>query len=145
METLLKIITGVLIGTSLMTLCSYFFAHLLNKQFREPVLLQKLLERSFLLDKPQVPTRIGWLLHYSVGMIFVVIYHFIWLLTALEPSAQSGILLGLFSGLIGVSGWFFVFRVHSEPVSIDFKAFYMQLIVVHLIFGVGATLGYLLI
>lgn len=145
METILKIILGVLVGTSLMTLCSYFFSHLLNKQFREPVLLHQLLERSLMLDKPKIPAWIGWLLHYSVGISFVILYHFFWHSTAVDPNATSGLLLGLASGLLGVSGWLFFFWIHSEPPSIDFKTFYLQLIVVHLIFGLGATFGYLLV
>lgn len=145
METILKIILGVLTGTSLMTLCSYFFSHLLNKQFREAVLLHQLLERSIMMDKPQIPTWVGWLVHYSVGILFVTLYHFLWNLTGMDPTATSGLLLGLVSGLLGVSCWLFMFWIHSDPPSIDFKTFYMQLIVVHLVFGLSATFGYLLI
>lgn len=145
METLLKIITGVLVGTSLMTLCSYFFSHILGKQFREPVLLHQLLERSIMLDNPNVPVWLGWLLHYLVGVGFVVVYHIIWHVTDVDPSALNALLLGLVSGLLGVAGWLFIFRMHKDPPSIDFKSFYLQLIVVHLIFGLGATFGYLLI
>lgn len=145
METLLRIILGILAGTSLMTLCSYFFSNLMNKQFREPVLLHQLLERSIMLNQPEIPTWVGWLLHYSVGFLFLILYHFLWNFTGVDPSAISGIVLGLISGLLGVTGWLFIFWIHSEPPSIDFKTFYLQLIIVHLIFGLGATLGYLLI
>lgn len=141
MNTLIQIIFAAITGTSLMTLFSYFLANATGKQFREPVLLSKLIQPS---KGEEVPKVAGWLLHYGVGIIFVISYHFVWFLEIIDTTLLSGSILGFFSGLVAVAGWWGMFYLYPNPPSIDFKWYYVQLIVAHIIFGIGATAGYLL-
>lgn len=145
MVIVFKIIAGTIIGTSVMTLFSYIMSYVMDKQFKEPLLLNILLQRSQFLKETTVPPISGWIIHYGMGSIFVTIYHFIWSLPPFEPTYSSGSLLGFISSFVGIATWSFVFNIHSNPPSIDFKAHYLQLIISHVLFGLGATLGYLMI
>jgi hypothetical protein len=136
-----EILSGAIAGTSAMTLYSYLLSESKNKQFREPELLAILLKRLF----PQInkrTTRVeGWMLHYSVGLFFTAIYDRIWRKTK-GPSLSSAFLLGSISGVVGISVWKKTFDLHPQPPLIEFKKYYGQLLVAHLVFGVFTALGY---
>lgn len=142
----LKIILGALAGTSLMTLFSYFLAYRFHKQFKEPELLNELYTKTGTRGRSlkAVPA-FGWTLHYLVGTVFVVLYHVIWQLTVLDPSFMSGVMLGFFSGFVGVAVWSILFNLHPDPPIIHFHQYYLQLIGAHVVFGIGAAGGYTLV
>lgn len=144
-NTIFQIILGGFIGTSLMTAFSYYLSNILDRQFKEPKLLYKLLKRSVLFKEKRVPPVSGWLIHYSVGIILIMVYHLVWSFTSLEPSLLTGGILGFFSGIVGIGGWSFVFHMHSNPPSVDLKKFYLQLSVAHVIFGIFGAAGYMII
>lgn len=141
MINIVQIALGVLIGTSLMTLFSYIMTYEVKEQFREPQLLNELINRSdiFGVENSRLA---GWFLHYGVGTIFVIIYHFVWKYSLIGPSLSSGTILGFVSGLIGITGWYFVFRIHHNPPAVDIGDYFIHLIVAHIIFGAGAYMGY---
>lgn len=141
--TIFLILSGAVVGTSLMTLYSYIVAGVRDKQFKEPVLLNKLVSRS-VIYKGEVMTGglLGWIIHYSIGFSFVVIYHFVWQWTPIEPSYLHGALLGAVSGLAGILGWKVMFKLNSNPPHIDIKEYYLHLMIAHVIFGLGAVAGY---
>lgn len=141
MESVLQIALGTILGTSIMTLFSYLISNWLNKQFKEPLLLNILLQRSKFVDKDISPLS-GWILHYAVGAIMVSIYHLIWTYTSINPTILIGSIFGFISGFPAVAVWKAVFTMHSNPPNIDFKAHYMQLIIAHILFGIGAAAGY---
>lgn len=89
--------------------------------------------------KPVIP---GWVLHYVIGFIFVIGFHFFWKVTSVTPSLLSGSLLGLLCGFMGIAGWHLVFLLHPKPPSINLKEYYLHLIVAHILFGLGAAAGY---
>lgn len=133
-----------LIATSLMTLFSYLAAKLTSHQFREPQLLNVLLQRSpAIWFNPKTTGITGWLIHYSIGFLFAVILAIIWKRTFIDPSLTSGALLGFLLGFIGIAGWKLFFYLSPEPPDIKFQKFYFQLIIAHIIFGIGAVLPYL--
>lgn len=145
METVLKIAAGTFLGTSMMTSFSYLLSNLLVKQFREPVLLNSFLERLYVTQSEKIPTLTGWFIHYSIGAFFVLVYHVVWSTTFIDPTILNGIVMGFANGVVGLLGWALVFRIHPNPPSIDNNAHYMHLLIAHVLFGIGATLGYLLI
>lgn len=144
-RTILQIIFGGIIGTSLMTAFSYYLSYKLNRQFEEPRLLNKFLKRSILFEERRVPQISGWLIHYSVGVTLILVYHLIWTYTQFNPSLLTGGVLGLLSGPVGITIWSFVFHMHSNPPSIDLKKHYLQLGIAHIIFGIFGTAGYMII
>lgn len=136
------IIFGALIGTSLMTLFSYFLSKKTDRNFREPDILNQLLFDLQLIEFKKKPLIPGWILHYVVGFIFVVGFHVFWNVTTVNPSQISGSILGLFCGFIGIAGWHLIFKLHPKPPSIALKKYYIHLLVAHIIFGWGSAVGY---
>ncbi len=125
-----------------MTAFSYGASRHERKQFREPELLNKLLDR--MPGSPAIPTKspAGWLVHYGVGIFFTTVYDQLWQRNIGKPTLANGLLLGTISGLVGIGGWMLAFRLHPRPPKTDYTGHYKQLLIAHMIFGVGAVLGY---
>tara|TARA_R100001369_G_scaffold29172_4_gene52725 strand:- start:215882 stop:216322 length:441 start_codon:yes stop_codon:yes gene_type:complete len=143
MEIIRLIVAGA-IATSIMTAFSYILSNLLNKQFREPELLNIVLSRSdFFRLELSKNSSAGWILHYLIGWIFVVVFEIIWKLEFIPISISSGAILGLAAGIIGVLGWKLFFYLSKNPPETNWDIeYYLQLIVAHIIFGVSAAVVY---
>lgn len=142
----LKILSSSFVGTTLMTAFSYYMSVTQKKQFKEPVLLNKLLDRSRFIKSLSKKTSIpGWAIHYAIGTAFLLGYHFLWEDTSAEPSVASGLTLGLPSGLLGVAGWSLLMRSHDNPPPVDSFRYYIHLLPAHVIFSLGAAAGYKLL
>lgn len=139
--TALKIFGAGVAGTSFMTIFSYIASAKRKKDFREPELLNNLIGGLFIPKKVVTFPLAGWLLHYFVGLSFSSLFDQVWRRTR-QPHPKSGLALGLAAGIIGTGIWKFTFKMHPNPPVIDFKAYYKQLLVAHLIFGLFASLGY---
>ncbi|MEX0647744.1 MAG: hypothetical protein WEA56_04665 [Balneolaceae bacterium] len=140
---LLKILSASFAGTSLMTAFSYYRSDERNRQFKEPVLLNKLLTRTrFRKPALELLPLPGWLIHYMIGTSYTICYHYLWKCTNVNPTVQSGLWLGLISGLNGSAGWKLIFSNHPDPPDINFKKFYQHLLPAHIIFALGATAVY---
>lgn len=138
---LFEIFLSGIVATSLMTGFSYLVAALRKSQFREPELLNILLSRSKKFPKnPGKENLLGWLIHYSIGWIFVVVMALLFKFTEQEATLEVGIYLGYIAGIVGISGWRIFFFLSSDPPEIEFNLFYFQLIIAHIIFGFGAAL-----
>ena len=132
-------------ATSTMTAFSYLVANMKKSQFREPELLNILISRSRSTSlKISKNHFAGWLIHYSIGFVFVGIFHLLWKYTELPVSLWSGAGLGFVAGIFGIGGWIAFFKTNSNPPEIEFKDFYIQLLVAHVIFGITAAAVYLL-
>jgi len=137
-----KTISSTLTGTSVMTGFSYLVSSINHKQFREPELLHILLQRM-LENNPDEKLKIdGWMIHYTVGTAFNMVYDLIWRKSKIKPSVFSGAVLGLISGFIGREVWRLTLKTHPEPPAIDRQAFYNHLIVAHILFGIFSAAGY---
>ncbi len=99
MNFILIILLSAFIGTTLMTIFSYSFSYIFNNQFKEPVLLNKLLKNSIWTREGSVNRTAGWVLHYTVGIGFVMIYYSLWNFAGVQPTLFNGGLLGLISGV----------------------------------------------
>ena len=140
-----KILSATIIGTSLMTLFSYFAANQWKSPFREPALLNKLLYRSPFYKWKTLPVLPGWFFHYFIGLMFVVAYHLLWTNTSISPTVINGLILGFISGFIGIAGWILMFSIHPDPPFVNSRKYYPHLLAAHVIFGAGAVFGYELI
>lgn len=141
----LQIILATLIGTTLMTIFSYIVSRVKGKQFREPVLLNKILDRWVdMYLTPHSSNPAGWILHFVVGLGFVVVYHLLWQYSAIEVSWLSAAIMGAVSGLVGIGIWTVTFVIHPNPPEVHFFGFFTQLFFAHIIFGVGAWVGYII-
>ncbi|WP_163397586.1 hypothetical protein [Flavobacterium fluviatile] len=140
----LQILLATFAATTAMTLFSYAISASFRELYKEPVLLIFLLDQIKIEVSNKSKARLAWMLHYLIGFIFVVIYHFLWINNILKLSLLNAVLLGSISGIIGILGWMILFRLADYKPKIDFKGYYIQLFFAHIIFGVVAALFYYL-
>jgi len=132
------------IAIILMTLFSFILSVIRKKQFTEPVILNDLLRPSNAPGIQNYRHPLGWIIHYVVGLVFVICYHLLWSQDLVAPTVFNGAMLGAACGLIGIAGWHITLSIHPHPPVIDLKEFYVQLFFAHVIFGIVATLTYTL-
>lgn len=139
---LIVILTGSLVATTAMTLFSYIVAYLSNSNFKEPELLNILLNNSQLPISPSKKSIVGWSGHYILGLIFGLIFYMLFTYTPLNISIFNCIWYGIAAGIMGIIGWEIMFRISRNPPKIKLRSFYIQLIIAHLLFGIfiGITL-----
>lgn len=135
-----KIILSGLTATSLMTLFSYLVSGSEEKNFKEPELLAALEKKALPEEAKEFAAVAGWATHYTIGIFWAGVYKYLWQKTRIEPTVKSGLVLGGLSGLTGVLIWKATFNIHPNPPRIDFKKFYIQLLIAHLIFGLAVTI-----
>jgi len=140
--TAVRILSGAMIGTSFMTLFSYIASGITNRHFKEPVLLNQLLRYFRYCKTLKESSLAGWIVHYSIGTLFLISSHFIWRSTSAGPGLPSGSLHGLMYGLTGIAGWHLIFKLHPNPPSIELNRYYLHLLAAHIIYGGGAAAGY---
>ena len=142
---ILEIILATIIGTTLMTLFSYLMSAAFRKLFVEPALLNFILKWSKASLNPRLSSAIGWLLHYAIGLLFVLSYHWIWAIGLLSFNFAIALLLGALSGILGIVSWMFMFRLSDKQPKIHFKAYYLQLFFAHVIFAISVFWTYSII
>lgn len=136
---ILKILIATLAATTAMTAFSYLLSEAFQKLFKEPVLLNYVLELSGIKLGDRSLGAAGWLLHYIIGLIFVITYYLIWTYTNIRLSWVSGVVFGCISGIIGILGWVVLFKLPSKEPRVAFTAYYIQLFYAHIVFALIAT------
>lgn len=129
-------------ATSAMTWFSYFVSKKFQKLYKEPILLSTLFSEFTMNLSVGLKRKLGWILHYLIGFLFVLGYHAIWVKDILSISLLNALLLGIISGVIGIISWVFIFKITRYHTPIDFKGYYIQLFFAHIIFALVATLLY---
>ncbi|MEO5572714.1 MAG: hypothetical protein ABIT08_06975 [Bacteroidia bacterium] len=137
-----KILSSAIAGTSAMTLFSYLVSESKNKNFREPEILSQLIKRLPIQNSKTSADISGWCAHYTVGIIFVALYHELWKETKIKPSITSGITLGALSGLVGIGTWQGIFGMHPNPPSKNLKKYFKHLMIAHMVFGAFSAISY---
>ncbi|MGB7785231.1 MAG: hypothetical protein WBL27_03935 [Salinimicrobium sp.] len=138
-----KIFFSSVAGTAAMTVFSYIMANIKNDQFKEPELLNKLLDSSTMISGNFSKNNVaGWLIHFSIGFAFIFLFSLLWNFTALDPSWLTAAGFGFVAGIIGVLGWETMFKLNSAPPDIQLKKFFVQLLFAHVIFALAAFLVY---
>ena len=139
---ILRIIIATLVGTSLMTAFSYLVSEAYRKTFKEPVLLNYVIRLSGITLNDRNKSIVGWIIHYILGLLFVIAYHFIWVYGILDMSWTSALILGAVSGIIGIIGWVIIFSLPSKEPRVAFTSYYIQLFFAHIVFAAGVVLVY---
>lgn len=140
--TFIQIVISSVAATSLMTIFSYMLSANFRELYKEPVLLSYLLTSLDISLSKKVKRFFGWLIHYSIGFLFVLVYHILWENQIVEKNWITALFLGAVSGIIGILGWLMMFKISKYKPNIDFKGYYLQLFFAHVIFGLGALLVY---
>ncbi|MDT0675421.1 hypothetical protein [Autumnicola musiva] len=138
------ILFASVISTSVMTIFTYICAAVKRGQFRPPELLNMLISRSSIFPVEVGKTSFaGWIIHYSIGFFFVVIFSLLWNFFSVEISLLSGIIFGFGAGLIGIGGWKIMFVLNENPPEIELKSYFLQLLLAHILFGISASLVFM--
>ena len=129
------IIIGGIAGTTAFTLFSYMLSRLLNKNFKEPELLGRMID-TLEPDMDNGEARFtGWILHYAVGCAFAAGYSMLLKTTGLQPSVKNGLIIGAVTGIPAVQSWDVALKTHPAPPRKRSLNYYSQLLVGHAIFG----------
>lgn len=136
----MKYILAWLIATSLMTVFSYLFYYITQKEAREPYLLSYIIITKF----PEFPRlkSIGWILHYVLGIGFLLLNIFLIMALEVDDSILWGFPFGVIAGILGIIGWNIIFKVADQLPKINFTVYFMQLVVAHIVFCVSAIAVY---
>jgi len=138
-----KILSATLVGTTAMTLFSYLLSLKVKKNFTEPELLHEIAQENLPDVDDDIVKPASWATHYGVGLAFTGAYSQVWEHTSIKPSIASGAVLGALSGAAGIMGWSQAFKLEQHPHSSKFrKQYYTQLMAAHIVFGIGAAIGY---
>lgn len=144
MGTIGKIIISGIVGTTFMTLYSYFKSKREKEDYLEPRLLNKLIDRSRAL--PELENKktnpVGWGLHYGTGILFVTAYRLVWKRMLRKPTSLNIFIAGSLSGFAGIIIWKLILLNHINPPGNDRKGYYRQLFFAHIIFSFFAITSY---
>jgi hypothetical protein len=133
-----NIFLAAFIATSLMTAFSYIISSKQKKKFEEPKILGQLLHKlSPKIDKENAMIS-GWVMHYSVGIAFVIIYEFMFKKYNLKRTFITRFYIGVLSGMLSIAVWHAILKLHPSPPSVDLKRYYIVLMAAHIVFGIAA-------
>ena len=136
-----RVVTAAVGGTTMMTLYSYVISLARQKNFKEPVLLDKLITRLVPVADTKDGRVAGWVMHYLVGLLFAETYAPFWR-GAQHSNTKKGLILGGFSGIAAILIWKFTLDAHPLPPEVDFVHFAGQLFIAHLVFGLFSALAF---
>lgn len=136
------ILLATVAATSLMTAFSYTISEAFRELYKEPLLLQFLITRFNIGIKGTMKVIAGWTLHYFIGLLFVLIFHFLWKSGLFEITWPAGLIYGVIIGVIGIGGWMVMFILSNYKPRIDFKGYYLQLFLAHVIFAMTIVAVY---
>jgi len=137
-----KILLAAIVGTILMTAFSYLMSEAFHKLFKEPVLLNKLLQRLGVKLPHGQLSIVGWLIHFVIGLLFAFLYELFWKYTDADPTWGCGLILGAISGIVGILAWMIMFRLPESPPKVKFSEYYLQLFFAHIVFALGVIAVY---
>ena len=139
-----KIMIAAFSATNVMTTFSYLMSIHYKKLFKEPVLLNYILDDLHLCPKGKWKFISGWLAHYIIGLFFAFLYALIWEYTRLKFGIISGIVLGIVSGFIGILGWKLIYKLPRKEPHVRLKEYYVQLFFAHVLFACVIVIGFML-
>ncbi|RZJ34438.1 MAG: hypothetical protein EOO51_09525 [Flavobacterium sp.] len=139
---IVKILVATLAGTSTMTAFSYIVSEAFQKLFKEPVLLAIIMKKLRVDASAKTKTVLAWLLHYFIGLLFVLSYELAWNYFNIPQSWLVGCIFGCISGIIGILGWMLIFRIPGKPPNVHFSEYYLQLFFAHVVFALTVRAVY---
>jgi len=140
--TIFQLLLIAFLATSAMTWFSYAMSETFRELYKEPVLLTYVVKKLNITISKRWQKIWAWLIHYIIGLLFVIGYHIIWVNDILPISPLTALIFGVISGIIGIIGWVFLFKITHHQPTIDFKGYYIQLFFAHVIFAIVATAFY---
>ncbi|AWH84099.1 hypothetical protein HYN59_02780 [Flavobacterium album] len=137
-----KILIAAFSATNIMTTFSYLVSISFKKLFKEPVMLNFILEGAGINLKGRMKKVSGWLAHYLIGFAFVLVYESVWHYTNVKFGFVSGIAFGIISGVVGVSCWRLIYRLPDGKRHVPSKEYGIQLFFGHIVFAVAVVVAF---
>ena len=137
---LIRVIMAGILGTVLMTSFSYVISRMKSQQFKEPKLLNMILRRSTYDMNPSNNSVLGWVVHFSIGVILMTLFYVLHLTFSFSISAVSILIYGIIAGILSILSWHFMLSISSNSPDFALRDFYMQLLMAHVLFALGATI-----
>ena len=129
-----------ILGTVLMTSFSYVISRMKSQQFKEPKLLNMILRRSTYDMNPSNNSVLGWVVHFSIGVILMTLFYVLHLTFSFSISAVSILIYGIIAGVLSILSWHFMLSISSNSPDFALRDFYFQLLMAHVLFALGATI-----
>jgi len=124
-----------------MTLFSALWSRVSGNQFREPTLLSKLMQNHPHINASKQNTYVwGWLIHFILGIVFLVIYEILWQVTNVPRTFLWSLIFGSFLGFLGVLGWRVLFKMSKPSSHFNYQQYYIHIFFAHMVFSVTALL-----
>lgn len=120
-------------GTSLMTLFSYSASVILRQNLNVPVLLSAWIQHRLPQNNKRFALPMGWAGHFVLGNAWYIIYQYMMHKTKIKPHTVNGLLFGVLSGGIAIVSWRMLFKMDPKPPKINYKLFYLQLFMAHVV------------
>jgi hypothetical protein len=128
-----KIFIISVVGTTLMTLFSYWLSWLFKDNFREPQLLALFISNILPHLTGWLSSTLSWTIHYVAGYSWAIVYFLMARQLFGKTSLPVSILMGGIFGIIASYAWLCCFSVIENAPDISYGFYYLQLILGHVI------------
>ena len=130
-----SILLSALAGTAAMTAFSYLISGKQNRNFKEPELLGKAVERALPAVGKEPAQFAGWLLHVGTGVIFAAATERMWLRARANRNIGQVLGIGIVNGAAGMIMWEILFKLHPAPPKHRPAKFFGHLLLAHIVFS----------
>ncbi|GAA4312705.1 hypothetical protein GCM10023115_31010 [Pontixanthobacter gangjinensis] len=137
---LLKVLMAGILGTVLMTAFSYAVSRMKSQQFREPRLLNMILRRSTYDMNPSNNSFLGWVVHFSIGVILMTLFYILHLTFSFNISFLAILIYGISAGVLSILSWHLMLTISPNSPDFILREFYLQLLIAHILFAMGAAI-----
>jgi len=137
MKTTDIILAGI-VGTTAFTAFSYLVSKTMDKNFKEPRLLGKMVDDIMPGMQEKESQFTGWLIHYLTGVAFAGAYNALIDSTGIKPSVRNGVIAGAVSGFPAGLLWDTSLKLHPTPPRKRTANYYLHLALGHAIFGAAS-------
>jgi hypothetical protein len=138
---LLKLAIAAFSATNIMTTFSYLLSASYKKLFKEPVMMDFILEGIGIKLRGRWHKVGGWIAHYIIGFALVVFYESIWRYSIIKFGMISGIIFGICTGILGILCWraIYLTSIHED---VSPRSYYIQLFFGHIIFAIAVVIAF---
>ncbi|MCW3116132.1 MAG: hypothetical protein JWM28_214 [Chitinophagaceae bacterium] len=143
-----KSILAGITGTIVMTAFIYLISFITGKRFKVVKILGTMITGQTTpnggLSGSNSAILTGLLVHYLVGIVFSLIYYWLWSKGIGNPGLNYCLLFGIITGILAVCIWRVFFVLHPYPPRIKVPAYLFVIFWGHVFFALGVHLIYLL-
>jgi len=135
------IIAGI-VGTLFMTGFLYLLTYITERNYKVVRVLSIMLTNDHSAhgaDLKPLTLTIGIIVHYMIGIMFAVIYLWLWEHGIGKPDLVNGIIFGSLNGIFAAAFWFTFIRLHPHPPKVPMPDYLIAIGLGHIIFATGTV------